>query len=541
MAGYDYYTAKTKLESGEPYSLESVATTWRNFAEALRNAAGHLQGTSAKVTEQYGDPYQNFGDRAVPVANWMSNVSGYADAVAGGLSKASTTGSSAQMTMYQEEYEFNQDVDKIVGPEGALSMGRVQAIDRREAQAAAVLNKEIDKWSAAYEAFQPGALDTAPTRAGSGGADDGGAGSGSGTNGSSGGAQPISSGGNGNGNGNGAVIGTVGGVGAGTTTTGNGSQVGSGTFPGSSVVGPGDGDFAGWVKDPRTGYLIDPSTGQEYDPTTGRWIDPVTGKPFGDVEQYASRLEGLDGGGNPTGLLGGNGPLALAPTLGGGGGAGGGGGTGGIYGGLVPPSLDPNNPASAQLRQQAADRMAAKAYAAEQLALKEASQGGRPYVPPMQGGMAGGLDGGRGGANRRRSLVTEPESTWTNRARNLNRATGRAGGGGVQEEGLLASGRGGRAGGGRGMAQESMLGPGSSAAAASRGRAGRMPGEPIEPGAGRAGGQGQGQGRGAYLPPTQAGAADERKDKRRKRPDWLVEDDVWSAHLEAGPRVLGED
>src|SRR3954467_10464472 len=104
MANYDYWTAKSKLESGEPYSIESVATTWRNFAEALRGAAGHLQGTADKVTEQYGEPYQAFGDRAVPVSKWMNNVSGFADTVAGGLSKASTTGSSAQMTMYEEDY-----------------------------------------------------------------------------------------------------------------------------------------------------------------------------------------------------------------------------------------------------------------------------------------------------------------------------------------------------------------------------------------------------------------------------------------------------
>ncbi|GAA3283508.1 hypothetical protein Dvina_38485 [Dactylosporangium vinaceum] len=527
--GYDYWTAKEKIESGEPYSLESVATTWRNFAEALRTAAGHLQGTADKVTAQYGEPYQNFGDRAIPVAGWMSNVSGYATAVAEGLSKASTTGSQAQMTMYEESYAFNAAVDKIVGPEDALSVGRAQAIQRREEQAAQVLNAELTKWTAAYNAFQPGALDSAPTRAGSGSADNGGAG-GSGGTGGSGGAQPLSNDTNGNGNGNGngsgaaaAIVG-VGTVGAGTTTTGNGTQVGNGQFPGSSVVGPGDGDFAGWVKDPRTGYLIDPTTGQEFDPTTGRWIDPVTGKPFGDVEQYANRLEGLEGGNPATGLLGG--APGLSPVLAGGGG--GGGGLTGLYGGLQPPSLAPGNPAALQLQQQAADKMAAKAYAAEQLALKEASQGGRPFVPPMQGGLAGGPDSGRG-ANRRRSLITEPESTWTNRG--LARTLGRGGGGG---------------GGGRGFgaAEEPPLGAGSSAAAranAARGRAGRLPGEPMEPVAGRAGAAGQSGGRGSYLPPTQAGGADERAGKRRKRPDWLVEDDVWSSGQQAGPPVLGED
>ncbi|MEU7872406.1 hypothetical protein [Dactylosporangium sp. NPDC049140] len=527
MANYDYWTAKEKLESGQPYTIESVATTWRNFAEAVRGASGHLQGTADDVTAQYGEPYQNFGDRAAPLAKWMTNVGGYADQVAGGLSKASTTGSNAQITMYEEDYSFSQDVDRILGPEDALSMGKVNAMNRREAQAAAVLNGEIEKWSTAYDAFKPGSLDAAPTRAG-GGSDTGGSGSGSGSGGS-----------------NGAFIGSVSG---GTTTTGNGSQVGSGTYPGSSVLGPDDGDFGGWVKDPRTGYLIDPATGQEFDPTTGRWIDPVTGKPFGDVEQYASRLEGLDGGNPSTGLLGG-GNLSLTPPLAGGGGGGGTTGLAGMYGGLVPPSLDPNNPASNQLRQQAADRMAAKAYAAEQLALKEASQGGRPFVPPMSaGGQTGGLDGRR--SSVRKSLVTEPESTWTSRAR----ATARSGGGSAQEEALLngRAGRLGRAGGGRGMGgvAEELTYPGSGATAAAggrtggavRGRAGRLPGEPLEAAGGRAGGAAGQGGRGAYLPPTQAGHGDEHKDKQRKRPEWLVEDDVWSANLDqAGPRVLGED
>src|SRR5690349_20644723 len=100
----------------------------------------------------------------------MNGVSTNADSVAGGLSTASSTGSTAQMTMYEEDYRFTQDVNRIVGPEDALSMGRANAIQRREAQAAAVLNGQIDKWSAAYDAFQPGTIAPAPTRAGGGSA-----------------------------------------------------------------------------------------------------------------------------------------------------------------------------------------------------------------------------------------------------------------------------------------------------------------------------------------------------------------------------------
>src|SRR5262249_37282264 len=111
MAHYGYYEAKDLLESGQPYTLTSVATAWRNFAEALRNASAHIQGTSDTVTAQYGTPYQNFGDRAAPLASWLTNVSTNADAVASGLSNAATTGSSAQVAMYQEDYRYTQDVD----------------------------------------------------------------------------------------------------------------------------------------------------------------------------------------------------------------------------------------------------------------------------------------------------------------------------------------------------------------------------------------------------------------------------------------------
>jgi hypothetical protein len=535
MAGYGYYQAKDVIESGQPYSLESVATAWRNFAEALRNASAHTQGTSDKVTEQYGTPYQAFGDRAAPMANWMTGVSTNADAVASGLSNASTTGSSAQMTMYQEDYQYGQDVDRIVGPEGALSVGRINAIERREAQAATVLNGEIDKWSAAYNAFQPGAIGSAPTTTGPGGnphvtSTGTGTGGTTRTGGTDGPSQLINTGG------------THDTGGTDDTAVGGGKDGSDGAtdFPHSSVIGDDGGDFAGWVKDPRTGFLIDPTTGQEFDPTTGRWIDPVTGKPFGDVVQYASRLEGLNGGGT-SGLLGtGGGNVGTSPLFNGVGGSGG--GLAGMYGGVLPPSMAANNPAANQLRQNAADSMAAKAYAAQQLAMKEAAQGGRPYLPPTQAGMAGGMPGGgRAGGGRGSRLVTEPAGTWTNRA-------GRRGAAG--EEPLLSGGRGaGRRGGraGAGLAgEEPLLGGTSGRNAAGRaGARGRTPtGEPFEEGmaGGRAGrGTGAGTNRSSYLPPMQGGQAGNERDRKRKRPDWLVEDDVWSVNQNAGPAVLGED
>jgi hypothetical protein len=60
---------------------------------------------------------------------------------------------------------------------------------------------------------------------------------------------------------------------------------------------------------------------------------------------------------------------------------------------------------------------------------------------------------------------------------------------------------------------------------------------------GAAGGRGAGgaAGRRAYLPPMQAGQGGNERDRKRQRPDWLVEDDIWSAGTQAGPAVLGED
>src|SRR5215475_3644282 len=246
MAQHGYFEAKDIIQSGEPYRLACAATTWRNFAEALRNAAGQLQGTADKVTAQYGTPYQNFGDRAAPLATWMTSVSTNADAVAGGLSNAATTGSSAQTAMYQEDYSFSQDVERIVGPEGAMSMGRASAIQFREQQAAAVLNSEIDKWTAAYDAFQPGTIAPAPTRTTGGSA---GAGSGTtGIGGGSGGAALLSGSGTGGTGGSGSLVGSGGGGGSGSSVGSGGA--GGTDFPNSSVVGPDGGDFAGWVRDP---------------------------------------------------------------------------------------------------------------------------------------------------------------------------------------------------------------------------------------------------------------------------------------------------
>ena len=84
--------------------------------------------------------------------------------------------------------------------------------------------------------------------------------------------------------------------------------------------------------------------------------------------------------------------------------------------------------------------------------------------------------------------------------------------------------------------------PGSgTTAAGGRSGAGGARGQTAGGAAARAGAAGSQSGNRSYLPPTQAGHGEDRKDRRRKRPDWLVEDDVWSANVEGGPPVLGEE
>lgn len=518
---YDYYEACDIIETGEPYSMGDVADTWRNFAEAARNAAAHTQGTADAVTAQYGEPYQAFGERAAPVASWLKGIGTQADTVAGGLSSASDVGSSAQIEMYQQRYAVREAWDNAVVHDDALSPTLAAAASRRTQQAGTVLSGELDKWSAAYDAFQPGAVAPAPTNATSSG--------------------PVGTTSAGTSTGSNPTVGPLGsttsGAAQGTGGTDQAQLVGTPVtsptgmdFPNSSVVGQDGGDFAGWVRDPRTGFLIDPSTGREFDPTSGRWIDPVTGLPFGDVVQQATRLEGLDGG---QGLLNPTNPGPVSPLLSGNTGQT---GPNSLFGPFVPPSLAQSNPAASQLRNTAQSNMHAKAFAAEQLAMKEAAQGGRPYpyLPPMQGG-GGGQTGPRGGGARRTAVrgMGEPQATWAGRGR-----TGRTSGiqGGLQD----GQGRNPylpptQAGGGRSERGRQVRGgqrltePESTWAGRSRtarpGRPAGVPGEQARPG--------------PYLPPT-SGAGGKEEDRKRRKSGIGGEDDVWSATLKATPPVLGE-
>lgn len=371
---YDYEQAYEILQSGAPYALRSVARQWEVFSACVRQLSVQTRQISDEVTARPGAPYQAFGERAEPISVWLNNVADQAVAVVTGLNGAAEVGERAQMRADELHSTVNGHVTEDNGEPKAMTTTSSQIYEQAKQQAVREMNTAIDDWGGAYQSFDPGQLGAAPVR--------------NGGDGSAGSAEAAGSAGD------------------------PGAAAGGGTTAHSSVVGPQGGDFAGWVRDPRDGTLIDPASGQQFDPTTGRWIDPVTGRPYGDVQQYASRLEGLSGG-VPGLQLGGPGSVALGPL-------GGGGVPGGavpglappLFGGTVPPSLNPVNPANARLSQQAANSMAAKAFAARQLAAREAAHGGRPYTPPMQGGA-----GDRRRARAKSSLVREPSSTWTGRDR----------------------------------------------------------------------------------------------------------------------------
>ena len=176
-----------------------------------------------------------------------------------------------------------------------------------------------------------------------------------------------------------------------------------------SVLGPESGEFSGWVQSPNTGYWVDPATGREFDPVTSRWIDPVTGLPFGEATEYATRLSGL-----------GNGPGAMATGIGltglgaGGVAIGGTAGLAGLYGGVLPPSVAHQGPAQQQVLQEAQRNMQRRAAVATRFAMREAAQGGRPFMPPppAMAGRSGSEERGRAG---RGTDLTEDPEVWSAR------------------------------------------------------------------------------------------------------------------------------
>jgi len=366
------------LFEGQPLVLASMAAGWRNFAVVCQSMASHVQATAEGVSKQHGAPYQNFGDRAGGMAKWLSDLASQVGGAAEALSTVSMTGNQAQWTAAEKQAEVAA-AHAIAAVTAPFNPAAPAAAAAQEQQAAVVLNGEIMRWSGAYAGFTPGKVPPAPVNS---------------TGGEGIPAQATDSGS--------AATPAPGVAGPGSNPpagpSGSSADPGSADRPGSPDSTQGHPGFEGWVQDPRTGYLVDPATGREFDPTTGRWVDPITGQPFGEVARYAARLEGLQGGIPIDG-----GPLFAT------GGSGGGGQLGGLYGGVIPPSLVATNPAAAQLRQTAANSMAARAAAAASMAARDGAHGLYPFVPPMQGGV--GADGGQAAAPRAR-YPAEPRSIW---------------------------------------------------------------------------------------------------------------------------------
>lgn len=349
MAGDNFDALYTKITSAVPDELTVAAATWRGFAAACRAQAGKAGQDAQRIAAPGTSPHVAAGDRLTPIGARIDAIAGKADAVSEQLARAGDVGSQARMEAHVQKAKVEQlraaaaqsaGQDTGVQPNGAATgttNAPVRMRELAEREAAAVLQKELQSVTAAYNAFQP--QQPAGGDAGSGGG------------------------------------------GGGAPGGGSGSAGGGAAGGGGAVTGAAGGDFPGWVTDPRNGQLIDPATGQVFDPQTGRYIDPLTGRPFGEVQQYASRLEGLAGG---TSLSGG-------------------GGGGPLHGGHVPPSMDPANPAAAQLQQRAAAQMAANAAAAQQLTARH------PYLPPMNGAMGGA---GGGVSRGRPRYLTDARSIW---------------------------------------------------------------------------------------------------------------------------------
>jgi hypothetical protein len=421
MAG-SFAEARAQILSLQPATLRAKAGDVRRFGSASISAGTTLRGSAERLGAQRGAPYQAYRERVAPTAGWLTDLGRPTADTGAAIEGAAGAAERAQMVLAQQE--------AALARYAANPSTTAAALAAAEAQALQVLNGAIGEVTSAYTAILP----PPPTPA------------------------PVVAAGTGRGVG-GAVGGAAAGVAAGLTDGGtarlndggtarltdnasaaSGSATGGGAA--GAALGPTSGPFAGFVQDPTSGNLIDPATGRQAD-ASGRFLDPITGEPFGPASPFVSRLEGLDGGVSPVGgLLGGGAasgvPVAgVSPFAAGGaafvpGGAlpflaGAGAGVGAVaargrggsapfaalYGGVLPPSLSGNNPAAAQLRQQAAENLAMSASTAQRysaIASGQAAPGA--YLPPMAG--AGGGVGGGGAASRGRPglRTVEPSGVW---------------------------------------------------------------------------------------------------------------------------------
>ncbi|MDT0341285.1 hypothetical protein [Streptomyces litchfieldiae] len=397
-----------QIRSAKEYKIRTASGAWRTLASAGDTETAALASTAGGAAAEQGVGLRELCDRLTQMTDFTSATAAMAQQVSDQLLEAERATVTALQAAHDLEQRFNERGAAIPpSPQAAAAFETFVVGLTAEAQTV------LDTLGESYAGVIAGEAPTAPRSGGPGAPAAPMAPGPAQATPAAAGAAPAGPAG--------AAAGPAGGAEATAAAAdhqaANGSAVGSGEYPHSSVMGPEQGDFAGWTRDPSTGYLVDPATGREFDPATGRWIDPVTGKPFGEATEYAARLSGLG-----TGSGGLASPAGLA-LVGGGAGSGGAGGLAGLYGGVLPPSVAHAGPARGQALEQAMRNMNQRAQLSTHMAMREAAQGGRPFMPPpgMAGMGAGGAGrsgqgrGAAGGQNRRFTDLTEDPEVWAPR------------------------------------------------------------------------------------------------------------------------------
>ena len=396
--------------SAQEYRIRTASGAWLTLAGAGEAETAALTSTARGPAAERGVGLRELSDRLVEMSDFTSATAALAQQVSAQLQRAGDHTARAVQAALQLQQRFNDLVAQQ--RTGSTSAHAAQALEGQIMALTAEARQVLTGLDQEYANVVAGEAPPAPRSGGPGGPATAPAAPGPE-------ATPTAAGPSATSAASAAASGPGGTASAATADyqAPNGATVGPGEYPASSVLGPEQGDFAGWTRDPGTGYLVDPATGREFDPASGRWIDPVTGKPFGEVTEYAARLSGLGGGAGGIAS-----PAGLAMVGGGAGGVGPG-GLAGLYGGVLPPSIAGAGALGGQLVGQAMATMNQRAHVATQLAMREAAQGGRPFMPPpaMTGGGAGGAARGAQGRgtpgqrNRRLTDLTEDPEVWAPR------------------------------------------------------------------------------------------------------------------------------
>ncbi|WP_052851278.1 hypothetical protein [Streptomyces avicenniae] len=582
--------AINRILSARYMHMQAAAGAWRALAAAAGAEGSALAGTARATAAEEGVGLLELSDRISAASGWAEGAGQAAVRIADQLQQAadhSARAAEKAIELDDQFFEVEQRLEERIRVID-VGMGVIRASEVATTQKTELKNQALVVLDGLSDEFSR-VIGEEPPPAPEGGSGDGGVQNSAAFGG--GGAVGAAAAYAANRGGGGRSVASVsGGGGGGARRAGyvapNGASVGEGDYPGSSVVGPEGGDFAGWVQSPSTGHLVDPATGREFDPSTGQWIDPNTGEGWGAETDYSGRYSGLGNGpgavaggaGVIPGLVGGG--AALVPGLVGGAG---GGNIGGWYGGAVPPSIANAGPARQQMTQQALQNMGRQARVANSLGIHQAAQGGRPYLPPPGASTAGRFGqrpaAGRSGAGGFTQARGGGGTAFPGRAGGVpGGAAAGAARGGMMPPGAAAHGGGqggrtrGRLGAGRATALRESAGtwrsgvrdvtaggrlsgrPGGAAAAGAQ--ASVRPGTSGAPGAsgtataragaaGPSGAAGAGaRGAGAAAPPAGAhtGNQRDRDDKARDRnPTELTEDPaVWATDRAATKGVLGE-